>query len=130
MMPRRALHLRWNYVEDHRVLFGGFLLALVGAAALIAILVDNPLRGLLIGALPVLFALIVWAFTNGASYRLRHPDSLPEERIPMGEPIPAKHEGDPFADTPQTLSPAELAKRNATSKKKPPRFRKKKSDVA
>ena len=128
MMARRAMHLRWNYVEDHPVLFGGLFLASLTAAGLVAFLVADPLRGLLLGILPIMFALAVWGFTNRASYRLRHPNSLPEQRARVREQAPAATAGDPFAEPRAPLSPAEHARRTA-GKKKEGRRRKGKPDA-
>ncbi len=130
MMPRRAIHLRWNYVEDHPWLFGGLLLAFGGALGATIALLDDPLRGMLAGALPIIFAVSVWAITNRASYRLRHPDSLPGERMPISQDAPATTAGDPFADPQPPPASAGHASKSAAGKKKLARFRKKKSDAA
>ncbi len=130
MMPRRALHLRWNYVLDHLVLFGALLIVLLAAMVATLAFLEDPARGLLVGALPVLFLGFAWALTNAASYRHRHPDALPPERTESPEPDRPTHEGDPFAQPPEPLSPAELALKTAGGKKKAARSRKKKSDAA
>ncbi len=130
MMPRRAIHLRWNYVEDHLWLFGGLLLAFGGALGATIAILEDPLRGMLAGALPIIFAVCVWAITNRASYRLRHPDSFPGERMPISRDPPAITAGDPFADPQPLPASAGHASESSTGKKRLARFRKKKSDAA
>lgn len=128
MMPRRALHLRWNYVEDRLVFFVALLFVLVGVMIATLVLLEDPVRGLLAGAWPILFVGIVWVLTNGASYRHRHPDSLPQDRAADPQPAAPPAGGDPFTEPAPPMSPAELALKTA-SKKKSTR-RKKKTDAA
>jgi hypothetical protein len=89
-MARRPLHLRWIYVKDHALLFSALVASLLLVLIAIAVMADDPLRGLLLGALPALFGVLVWVLTSQAGYPSREPDTLPHERPekPVEHPAP------------------------------------------
>lgn len=89
-MARRPLHLRWIYVKDHALLFSALVASLLLVLVAVAGLADDPVRGLLLGALPALFGVLVWVLTSQAGYPNRQPDTLPHERpeTPVEPPAP------------------------------------------
>lgn len=138
-MARRPLHLRWIYVRNHPALFIVLTLGMVVGVVATVLLATDPARGLMLGAMPVLYATAVWALTNRATY----PDRTPRSRVPFPDspdepaspaqratqraespaaqpPLPAQpvpsREGDPFAASPP-LTPAESARRSAAEQK-------------
>lgn len=133
-MARRALHLRWQYVGNHLALFGALLLIFAGAMAAATAFLDDPARGLAVGAIPMLFALILWATTNAAGYPQRGSDLPIEERSPIEGTVPdSAPTGDPFAEPRPRLSPDELADKAAAAANQETTGRRrwrKKSDVA
>ncbi|MBT8201810.1 MAG: hypothetical protein KJO87_00740 [Acidimicrobiia bacterium] len=104
------MHLRWIYVMDHAPLFAGLAALFVVSMAAIVLLVDGVVGDVLLGAVPTLFAVVVWAITNHAGYPNRDPVTLPHLRpeVPAGsEPawdpfagqrkaVPLAESGDPF----------------------------------
>ncbi len=124
-MARRALHLRWSYIKDRLMIFGVLLLTFMIAGAAVVSLLADPWRGLLVGALPVVFGLVVRGLTNGASYRLKAPGSPPDDRSPAGD---TASPGDPFREP--AMGPAEYGHQTAAKSKKPGRIRRRKSDAA
>ncbi|MDH3606703.1 MAG: hypothetical protein OER12_06880, partial [Acidimicrobiia bacterium] len=79
-MANRPLHLRWIYVKNHATLFIALaVLVLAGVIAAI-VLLDDPARGLAVGALPSMFVITAWTLTNNAGYVDRTHGSLPHER--------------------------------------------------
>jgi hypothetical protein len=85
-MARRPPHLRWIYAKDHAPLFSGLALLFVLAMVVAAVVATDPTRGLLLGVIPILAALVTWALTNRAGYPNRGPVSLPPERPTTGGP--------------------------------------------
>lgn len=70
-------------MKDHALLFSALLAVFVAAAFAAALLANDPVRGLLLGMVPMLLALVVWALTNRAGYPNRVPDTLAHERTPL-----------------------------------------------
>lgn len=125
-MVRRPLHLRWIYVKTHPWLFVLLIVLLIGVLVASMTLVDDPTRGLILGAVPVAFAVSVWGFTNNATYPDRRPGgtiapllkSDPSEANRRNAPAPASPSAsvratdDPFA-LPQPMATANLASQSA-----------------
>ncbi|NNL98080.1 MAG: hypothetical protein HKO63_07735 [Acidimicrobiia bacterium] len=84
-------------MKDHAPLFAMLTLALVAGFVLVAVVVGDPARGLLLGILPTAFVFVVWALTNRAGYPDRAPETLPHQRVPLeGEEDGAVSAWDPF----------------------------------
>jgi hypothetical protein len=95
------MHLRWIYVKDHAPLFAALTVVFVAALVIAAILTTDPTRGLLLGILPTLFALVVWALTNRAGYPDRFPQTMAHHRAPFDANASTElNAGDPFEPAP------------------------------
>ena len=90
------------------MLFIALMASLLLVLVAVAVLADDPVRGLLLGALPALFGVLVWVLTNQAGYPSRQPHTLPHERHekPPEKPVeqpPAKsrpaRQPEPVADS-------------------------------
>ena len=82
-------------MKDHAPLFAMLTLALVAGFVLVAVVVGDPARGLLLGILPTAFVFGVWVLTNRAGYPDRAPETLPHQRL-EGEEDGAVSAWDPF----------------------------------
>lgn len=117
------MHLRWIYVMDHAPLFAALTALFVISMVAVVFLVGGVVGDVLLGAVPTLFAVVVWAITNNAGYPNRDPVTLPHQRPenpagsePAWDPFAGERKavvgGDPFAQDatggspPETVEPA------------------------
>lgn len=117
------MHLRWIYVMDHAPLFAALTALFVISMVAVVFLVGGVVGDVMLGAVPTLFAVAVWAITNNAGYPNRDPVSLPHQRPeipaesgPAWDPFAGQRKavvgGDPFATDadgetpPETVEPA------------------------
>ena len=116
------MHLRWIYIKDHALLFVALTAVSIAALVIAVLLVDDPVRGLLLGITPTLFALLVWTFTNRAGYAERVPETLAHQRMTPtdGDPAGEVNAWDPF-ELDRPVSPeAPPAPTGSTSATTPP----------
>ncbi|MGI9647585.1 MAG: hypothetical protein ACR2OI_03605 [Acidimicrobiia bacterium] len=109
-MARRPLHLRWIYVKDHALLFSALVASLLLVLVAVGALADDPVRGLLLGALPALFGVLVWVLTSQAGYPSREPDTLPHERPekPVEPPVEKSRPARKPAPAPEAADEVEV----------------------
>lgn len=94
-------------MKDHALLFSGLAVLFVFAMVVAAVVATDPTRGLLLGVIPILAALVTWALTNRSGYPNRAPVSLPHERPATGDP--PVETWDPFERERPTLTEPEPA---------------------